>query len=97
MSSEDPARRLAHPLVRIKPELLERAEYSGLIDRRRAVAKHMNNRTANERVRVVGHIQEPLPNLRIVDLYFTRTQRLNGLAPHFGIAVSAQFEQARNF
>jgi hypothetical protein len=57
----------------------------------------MNNRTANERVRVVGHIQEPLPNLRIVDLYFTRTQRLNGLAPHFGIAVSAQFEQARNF
>ena len=97
MSSEDPARRLAHPLVRIKPERLERAKYSGLIDRWRAVAKHMNNRTANERVRVVGHIKEPLPNLRIVDLYFTRTQRLNGLAPHFGIAVSAQFEQARNF
>ena len=97
MSSEDPARRLAHPLVRIKPERLERAKYSGLVDRRRAVAKHMNNRTANERVRVVGHLQEPLPNLRIVDLYFARTQRLNGLAPHFGIAVSAQFEQARNF
>ena len=97
MNCEDPARRLSHPLVRIEPELLERAKYSSLIDRRRAIAEHMNNRTANERVRVVGHLQEPIPNLRIVDLYFTRTQRLNGLAPHFGIAVPAQFEQARNF
>ena len=97
MSSEDLARRLSHPLVRVKPDLLERAKYSGLIDRRRAVAKHVNDRTAHERIRVVGHLQEPLPNLRIVDLYFTRAQRLNGLTPHFRIAVSAQFEQARNF
>ena len=97
MSSEDFARGLSHALVRINPELLEGAEYSRLVDRRRAISDHVNNRAANVWIRVVGHLQEAIPNLRIVDLYFARTQGLNGLAPQFGIAVSAQFEQARNF
>jgi len=97
MSSEDPARRLSHPLVGINSQLLEDAEYSRLIDRWRAITKHVNDRAANVWVGVVGHFQEPIPNQWIVDFYFTWTQRLNGLAPHFGIAVSAQFQQARNF
>ena len=97
MSGEDLAGRFSHPLVGIMLKLLKGGEYAGLVDRGRAVAKHMNNPTANPCIGIVGHLQEPIPNLRIVDLYFARTQRLNGLAPHFGIAVSAQFEQARNF
>ena len=97
MSSEDLARRLSHPLVRINPQLLEDAKYSRLVDRWRAITKHVNDRAANVWIGVVGHFQEPIPNPWIVDLYFTWTQSMNGLAPNFGIAVSAQFEQARNF
>ena len=62
MSSEDPAGRLSYPLVRIIAKLLKDAEYAGLIDRWRSIAKHMNNRAANVWIGVVGHLQEPVPN-----------------------------------
>ena len=97
MSGEGFAGRFSHPLVGIMLKLRKRGKYAHLVDRRRAVAKHMNNPPANPGIGIVGHLQEPIPNLWIVDLYFALTQSRNGLAPHFGIAVSAQFEQARNF
>lgn len=62
MCSEDLAGRLSHALLGITAEFLKDAEYAGLIDRRRAIAKHMNNRAANVRIGVVGHLQEPVPN-----------------------------------
>ena len=97
MSGEGFAGRFSHPLVGIMLKLLKGGKYASLVDRGRAIAKHMNNPPANPRIGIVGHLQEPLPNLWIVDLYFTRTESRNGLAPHIGIAVSAQFEQAWNF
>ena len=86
-----------HALIRIAPILLENGEYSRLVDRWGAVAKHVNNPQAHVRIRIVSHLEESIPNLRIVYLNLTRTQSSNSFEPCFGIAVSAQFEQARNF
>lgn len=97
MSSEDLAGRLSHQLVGIIAEFLKRAENASLVDRWRSIAKHVNNRAADVWIGVVGHLEEPIPNPRIMQLNFARTQSLNSFAPYFGIAVSAQFEQARNF
>lgn len=97
MSCEHLAGPSFHALIRIVLKPLEDGEYARLVDRWRAVAKHVNNPAANVRIGIVSHFQKSIPNLWIVTLNFTRAQSLNGLAPHPVIAVSAQFEQARNF
>ena len=97
MSGEDLAGLSFHALVGIVLKLLKNGKYARLVDRWGTVAKHMNDPAANVGIGVVSHFQKSLPNLRIVTLNFTRTQSLNGLAPHSVIVISAQFEQARNF
>ena len=38
-----------------------------LVDRWRAVAKHVNNPAANVEIGIVSHLEESIPNLWIVD------------------------------
>jgi hypothetical protein len=97
MSGEGLAGASFHALIRIAPELLKDGEYARLVDRWGTVAKHMKNPPANVWVRIVGHLEESIPNLRIVDLNFARTQSSNSREPCFGVPVPAEFEQARNF
>ena len=97
MGGQDFARPFSDALVRIVLKFIEHANDATLIDRRRPVAEHVKNPTANLWIGIVGHLEESIPNLRVVDLNFARTQSPNRLEPRFGVAVSAQFEQARNF
>jgi hypothetical protein len=87
---EDLPGRPSNALIRVTLKILKRAEYPPLIGHWRAIAKHMQNPTSNVWIGVVGHLKESLPNLRIVDLNFTRTQSLNGFASDLRIVVSAQ-------
>lgn len=96
MSGEGLAGTSFHALIRIAPKLLKDGEDARLVDRRGTVAKHVNKPSAHVRIGIVGHLDESIPNLRIVDLNLTRTQSPHSFEPCFRIAVSAQFEQARN-
>ena len=97
MGGEDLARRFSHALVCIVLKLLEHAKDTLLIDPWRPIAEHVKYPAPNVWIGVVGHLEESIPNLRIVELNFARAQSPNRFEPQFGIVVSAQFEQARNF
>jgi hypothetical protein len=56
MSGEDLASPSFHALIRIAPILLEDGEYSRLVDRWGAVAKHVNNPAAHVGIGVVSHL-----------------------------------------
>ena len=77
MGCQDLAGRFSDALVRIVLKFLEYAEDSRLIDRRRPIAEHVKNPTANLWIGIVGHLDESIPNLRIVDFDFARTQSPN--------------------
>ena len=97
MSSEGLAGTSFHALIWIVPKLFEDGEDPRLVDRRRAIAQHVNDPSAHMRIGIVGHLEESIPNLRVVDFNLARTQRPNSFEPGLGIAVPAQLEQARNF
>ena len=81
MGCQDLAGRFSDALVRIVLKLLEYAEDSRLIDRRRSIAEYVKNPTANLWIRIVGHLEESIPNLGVVDFNFARTQSPNRVEP----------------
>ena len=97
MRCKDLAGGFSQPLVLVVLKLLEYAKDARLVDPWRAIAEHVKYPAPNVWVGVVSHLQKSIPNLRIVDLNLTGTQSLNSFETFFGVAVSAQFEQARNF
>ena len=97
MSGEGLAGTSFHALIRITPKLLEDGEDARFVDRWRTVAKYVNNPSPHVRIGIVGHLEESIPNLRVVDLNLARTQCPDSFEPRLVIAVPAQFEQARNF
>ena len=97
MVGEDLAGPFSEALIHVVLKFLEHAKDATLIDRRRPIAEHVKNPSANLWIGIVGHLQKSIPNLGVVHFNFARTQSLNGFEPQFGVVVSAQFEQARNF
>jgi hypothetical protein len=97
IGGQDLAGRFSDALILVVLELFEHAKDALLIDPWRPIAEYVKYPASNVGVGVAGHLQESIPNLRIVKLNFARTQSLNRFEPQFGIVVSAQFEQARYF
>ena len=97
MSGKGLAGTSLYMLIRIAPELLKHLEDARLVDRRRAVAKHVNNPAANVWIRIVSHFENRCQISDSWSLNFTRTQGPNSFETCFGVPVPAQFEQARNF
>lgn len=81
MAGQDLARSFSDALVRIVLKFLEDAKDAILIDRRRPIAEHVKNPTANLWIGIVGHLDESIPNLGVVDFNFARTQSPNRVEP----------------